>query len=135
MPAQLEAPEPGRLLDEGATLGRLRSEHGLDAPLRDHGAQAAAEADVGEKLDQVDPADGSAVDEVLALAAAMKTPRERHLRERQLGPGAVRVVEDELDLAEVDRLAACRPGEEHVVGLLGAKLVRAQRPRRPEDRV
>ena len=34
-----------------------------------------------------------------------------------------------------DGLAARGPGEEDVVGLLGAQLVRAQRPRRPEDRV
>ena len=53
--AVLEAPEPRGLLDELAPLGRLGAEHGLDAALRDHRAQPAAEADVGEQLDQVDP--------------------------------------------------------------------------------
>src|SRR5437868_11283431 len=65
----------------------------------------------------------------------MQAARERDLSERQLLPRAVLVVEDELDLAEVDRLAAGRAGEEDVVGLLRAQLVGAERPRRPEDRV
>ena len=135
VPAQLEAAEPGSLLDERAPLGGLRAEHRLDAALRDHRAQAAAEADVGEQLDQVEAAHRRAVHEVLPLAAAVQPARERHLGERQVGPGAVLVVEDQLDLAEVGGLAARGPGEEDVVGLLGAQLVRAQRPGRPEDRV
>ena len=52
--AALEAAEPGRLLDQLAPLRRLRVEHRLDAALRDDRAQAAAEADVGEQLDEVD---------------------------------------------------------------------------------
>ncbi len=135
MPPELEAPQPGRLLDERAALGRLRREDRLDAPLRDHRAQAAAEADIREQLDQVDPANARAVDEVPALAAAMESPCERHLRERQVGPGAVGVVEHELDLAMIDGAPPGRPCEEDVVGLLGAKLVGAQRARRPEDGV
>ena len=51
------------------------------------------------------------------------------------GPIAVRVVEDELDLAVVRRRAARGAGEEHVVGLLGAQLGRAERAGRPDDRV
>ena len=104
VPAALEAPEAGRLLDELAPLRRLRVEHGLDAALRDHRAQAAAEPDVGEQLDEVDPPHGGLVDEVLALAAALQAPRDRDLAVRQVGPGAVGVVEEQLDLAEVDRL-------------------------------
>src|SRR5262249_10501939 len=127
MAAQLEPAEARGLLDERAALGRLRAEDGLDAPLRDDRAQPAAEPDVGEDLDEVDPADGGTVDEVLPLAPTVQAARERDLRERELGPGAVLVVEDELDLAEVDRLPAGRAGEEHVVGLLGPELVRAER--------
>ena len=70
--AALEAAETGRLLDQLAPLGRLRVEHRLDAALRDHRAQPAAEADVREQLDEVDAADGRAVDEVLPLAAACR---------------------------------------------------------------
>ena len=135
MTAELEAAEARCFLDEGAALRRLRAQHRLDAPLRDDRAEPAAETDVGEQLDEIDAAHGSAVDEVLALTAAVQPARERDLRERQLGPGAVVVVEDELDLAEVDGLATGRAGEEDVVGLLGAQLVRAERAGRPEDRV
>ncbi len=103
--APLEAAEARGLLDELAPLGRLRAQYRLDASLRDHRAQAAAEADVREQLDQVDPSHGRAVDEVLPLTAAMQAPRDRDLRERQLGPCAVLVVEDQLHLAELDRPA------------------------------
>jgi hypothetical protein len=78
---------------------------------------------------------GRAVDEVLAFAATMQPAREGHLGERELGPRGVLVVEDELDLAEVDRLPAGRAREEHVVGLLRTELVRAERARGPQDRV
>ena len=135
MAAALEAAEAGRLLDQLAPLGRLRVEHRLDAALRDHRAQAAAEADVGEQLDEVDAAHRRLVDEVLALAAAVQPARDRDLGVRQVGPRAVGVVEQQVDLAEVDRLAAGRAGEEDVVGLLGAQLARAHRAGRPEDRV
>ena len=135
MLAALEAPEAGRLLDQLAPLGRLRVEHGLDAPLRDDRAQTAAEADVGEQLDQVEAAHGRAVDEVLALAAAVQAPRDRDLAVGQVGPRAVGVVEQQLDLGVVGRLPVDGTGEEDVVGLLGAQLARAHRARRPEDRV
>src|SRR5205085_1784524 len=119
--AELEPPEPGSLFDERAPLRRLRAQHGLDAPLRDDRTEPTAQADVREELDEVDAADGRAIDEVLPLAAAMQPAGERDLGERQLLPRPVLVVEDELDLAEVDRLAAGRAGEEDVVGLLGAQ--------------
>ena len=72
MAAELEPAEPRGLLDERAPLGRLRAENGLDAPLRDDRAQPAAETDVREQLDQVEPAHRRAVDEVLPLATAMQ---------------------------------------------------------------
>ena len=40
---------------------------------------ALAEAEVGEQLDEVEAADGGLVDEVLALAAAVKPARDREL--------------------------------------------------------
>ena len=102
VPAALEAAEPGRLLDQLAPLCRLRVEHRLDTALRDHRAQPAAEADVREQLDEVDAADRGLVDEVLALAAAVQAPRHRDLAVRQVRPGAVGVVEEQVDLGEVD---------------------------------
>ncbi len=101
--AKLEAAEAGGLLDEFPALGRARAEDGLDAALGDHGAQPAAEPDVGEELDQVDAAHRRAVDQVLPLATAMEPAGERDLGVGQARPGAGLVVEDKLDLAEVDR--------------------------------
>ena len=134
MAPRLEASEPGGLLDQRAPLLRLRREDRLDLALADDRVHALAEAEVGEQLDEVDPAHGRLVDEVLALAAAVQAPRDRQLRvlERAV---AVLVVEQQLDLAEVGRPAARGAGEEHVVRLLRAQLVRAERPRRPADRV
>ena len=83
---------------------------------------AAAEPDVGEQLDEVDSANGGAVDQVLALAAAVQPARDRDLAEVELRQRAVLVVEEELDLAVVGRRVAGRAGEEDVVGLLGPQL-------------
>ena len=59
--------------------------------------------------------------------------------DRELGvverPRPVVVVEEELDLAEVCAAAIGTAGEEHVIGLFGAQLVRAERAGRPADRV
>ena len=53
----------------------------------------ATEADVGEQLDEIGAPHRRAVDEVLALAAAVETAHERDLSERQFGERAVLVVE------------------------------------------
>jgi hypothetical protein len=134
--AALEAAEAGSLLDQLPPLARLRCEHRLDPPLRDHRPKTAAEPDVGEQLDEVEPAHRRAVDEVLAFAAAVQPPHDRHLREAELvAEPAVAVVEQELDLARVDRPRARRAAEEDVVGLLRAQLRRTHDAGRPEDRV
>ena len=88
---------------------------------------AAAEADVREQLDEVGAPHGRAVDEVLALAAAVQPARDRDLAEVELRQRAVLVVEEQLDLAVVGRRVAGRAGEEHVVGLLRAQLAAARR--------
>ena len=72
--------------------------------------------------------------EVLALAAAVQPARDRD-SEYGSRPVAVRVVEEQLDLAEVSGRAAAAAGEEDVVRLLGAELGRSQRAGRPDDRV
>ena len=78
--APLELAEPGRLLDQLAALLGLRGEHRLDLALADDRVHRAAEPDVGEQLDEVGPPHVRAVDEVLALAAAMQPARDRDLR-------------------------------------------------------
>ena len=72
MLAALEASEPGGLLEQLAPLLRLGAEDLLDPALADDRVHAAAEPEVGEELDEVDPADGGAVEEVLPLAATME---------------------------------------------------------------
>ncbi len=134
MAPRLEAAEPGRLLDQRAPLLGLRREDRLDLALADDRVHPLAEAEVGEDLDEVEPPHRRAVEEVLALAAAVQPARDRELgvvdRDRP-----VLVVEEQLDLAEVGRPAIRAAREEDVVGLLGAQLVRAERAGRPADRV
>ena len=125
MTARLEAAEPRRLLDQRPPLGGTRGEDRLDLALADDRVHPLAEAEVGEELDEVEPPHGGPVDEVLALAAAMQPAGYRELRvvDRQC---PVRIVEEQLDLAEVGRAARAAAGEENVVRLLGAELARAE---------
>ena len=134
MAAALELAEAGRLLDQRAPLGRLRGEDLLDPALPDDGVHLAAEADVGQQLDDVGAAHVRPVDEILALAAAMEAPGDRELRELER-PVPVLVVEEELDLGEGRGLAAVTAGVEDVVRLLRAELARAQAAGGPDDRV
>src|SRR5438270_288292 len=133
-PARLEAAEPSSLLDQRAALLRLRREDRLDLALPDDRVHPLAEAEVGEQLDEIEPAHAGLVQEVLALAAAMEAARDGDLgevdRERVIG-----VVEKELDLAEVGGAATGCAREQDVVRLLGAQLQRAQRAGRPADGV
>jgi len=127
----LEHPEAGRVLDEGAQLLGPAREDLLDPSLADDGA---AEAQLGEELDDVRASHGRAVHEVLPFAAAVQAPSDRQLREVEAAH-AVGVLEDELDLAERGRRPLTCAREEDVVGLLGAELRRAEAPRGPDDRV
>jgi hypothetical protein len=130
----LEAPEAGGLFQQLAPLLGLRGEDLLDAPLADDRVHPAAEAEVGKQLDEVDAANGGLVQQVLALAAAVEPARDRKLRIRQR-PVAVRIVEQELDLAELLRRTTAASGKEHVVRFLGTELGRRERSGRPDDRV
>ena len=94
-----------------------------------------SETDIGEDLDEIGPPDRRAVDEVLPLGPAHEAPCDRDLGEVEIGPRAVFVVEDELDLAVLARFPIAAAREEDVVGLLGAKLGRRQRAGGPDDRI
>ena len=130
----LEAPEARGLLDQGPPLGRLGAQNLLHATLPDHGMELRAEADLGEQLDHVGAADACAVDQVFALAAAMKSAGNRELGklDRSL---TVLVVEKQLDLRVVGCGTARPASEEDVIRFLGAELARAQASRGPDDRV
>ena len=93
-----------------------------------------AEAEIGEDLDEVEAADGRAVQQVLPLPAPVQPARDRELAVVDRA-SAVRVVEQELDLAELGGAPAGRAGEDDVVRLLRPELGRAQRAGRPADRV
>src|SRR6266508_5448480 len=130
----LEAPQARGLLDQSPSLGRLGAQNLLHATLPDHRMELRAQADLREQLDHVGAADSCAVDQVFALAAAMKPARDRELGELDRAL-TVLVVEEELDLRVVGCGAARPTREEDVVRLLGAKLARAQASRGPDDRV
>ena len=80
------------------------------------------------------PTHGRAVQQVLALTPAMQPSSNGELGVRQR-PFAVRIVEEQLDLAEVLGGTAAAAGEENVVRLLGAQLRGRHRSGRPDDRV
>jgi hypothetical protein len=130
----LEAAEAGGFLDERAPVGGLRAEDLLDPALADHRVELCAEADLGEELDDVEPAHPGTVDEVLTFSAAMQAARDGELREVD-GAGAVLVVEEKLDLGELPRVTARPAREENVVRLFGTELARAQAAGSPDDRV
>ena len=114
---------------------KLRGEiASLHAPLADDRVHRSPEPEVGEQFDEIDPPNGSAVDEVLTLAAAMQPPRDRKLGVVE-GTVAVGVVEEELDLAEVRRSAAAGACVEDVVRLLGPELRWGHRARGPDERI
>ena len=134
--APLELAEARGLLDQVASVLRPGGEDCVDLALRDDRVHRAAEADVGEQLDEVRAPNGSPVDEVLPLTAADEAPGDRDLVEVDLfSEASVLVVEDELHFAVIGRRARRRASEEDIVGLLGPHLGWSQRSRRPDDRV
>src|SRR2546423_6891705 len=133
MAPPLELAEPGRVLDQEAPLLGLAREDLLDLALADHRAVGPAEAHVREQLDEIGAANVRAVDEVLALAAAMEAARDRHFAEVEPLECAVLVVEQQLDLAEIRRLPAGRTREHDIVRLLRPQLVGAQAAGSPEQ--
>ncbi len=132
--ATLEPSEARCLLQQRAPLLRLGAEDLLHSALADDRVHPPAEAQIGEQLDEVDPAHCGLVQEVLALAAAVQPAGHRQLRVGKR-PVSVRVVEEQLDLAEVLCGAPSASGEQHVVRLLGPELGRGERASRPDDRV
>ena len=135
MSAPLELPEAGCLLHERAPILGLRRQHLLDLALADDRVHRRAEPDVREDLHEIGPAHRGAVDEVLPLGSADEPAGDRDLRELEIRPGAVLVVEHELDLAVLAGPAIATSREQDVVRLLGAKLRGRQRACSPDDRV
>ena len=89
---ELEAADAGGLFeDHAAVLGRRLQEH-VDLALLDHAVGLRAQAGAGQQVADVAEPAGIAIDQVLALAAAIDPPRDVDLR-RIDGQEAVGVVE------------------------------------------
>ena len=92
---------------------RLGRQDLVDPALPDHGVHLPAEAGVGQKLEDVEPAHAGAVHQVLALATAVEPAHHGHLAELERQGGAL-VVEDELDLAHARGRPAVGAAEEDI---------------------
>ena len=127
-------PEPGRLLDQEATVARLRVDDRLDSSLRHDRVHLLAEPGVGQRVDHVDEAAARSVQAVLALAVAVQPPHDRDLRELGRQP-AVAVVDHDLDLGGRARRKPVAAGEDHVLHRLAAHRQGRLLAERPQHRV
>ena len=112
------------LLDEQAAILGTSAQHVLQRALRDDRVRIAAEAGIVEDVEHVHETRWRAVDEVLALAAAIHAARDDDLIEIE-GQRAIGVVEHEVDLGQADCLAGRRSGEDDVLHGLAAQLLGA----------
>ena len=129
---ELEAADAGRLLeDHAAVLGRRLQQH-VDLALLDDAIGLRAQARAGQQVANVAQAAGIAIDQVLALAAAVDAAGDVHLR-RIDGQQAVGVVERERDLGGVHRPAGGRAVEDDVGHFLAAEALDALLAQHPLD--
>jgi hypothetical protein len=133
-PALAVLAQPGGLLDQQTPIARLGGHHRLDPALGDDRVRLLAQAGVGQHLEDVDQPAASAVEAVLALAAAVQAAQDRDLPQRQID-GAVGVVEHELDLRRRARLHALAAAEDDVLHRLPADGQRRLLAHRPQHRV
>ena len=124
--------DAGCLLDEQATVLGTGAQHVLQRALGDDRMRVTTETGIVENVEYVHEARGRAVDEILALAAAVHAPRDDDLveveRERAIG-----IVEHEVDLGQSDRLTRRRAGEDDVFHRLAAQLLGALLAQHPQD--
>ena len=122
------------LLDKDAAVLGAGLEQGLQGALRDDGMRVAAQAGVVEDIKDVHKAAGAAVDEVLAVTAAVHAARDDDLREVER-ERAIGVVEHEVDLREAHCLARGAAGKDDILHRLTAQLLGALLAQYPQDRV
>ena len=118
--AVAELRDARRLLEEGAAVLRTAVEDVLHAVLADDAHAVVADARVGKELVDILEAAAGAVDEVLALPAAVEPARHRHLAEVH-GQRAV-VVENQRDLRDVQRTPLRRAREDDVLRARAAQV-------------
>ena len=122
------------LLHQHAAVLRARLQQRLQGALGDDGVGVAAQAGIVEDVEDVHQAAGAAVDEVLAVAAAVHAAGDDDLveveRER-----AVAVVEHEVDFGQAHSLAGAAAGEDDVFHRLAAQLLGALLAEHPQHGV
>ena len=121
-------------LEDGAPLGRLGVEDGVDTALRDDHVAVAAHSGGGKQFGDVDQAGRRGVDGVAAVTAAEQRARDRHLVEVHRQP-AVLVVQRQRHLRPPKRRPSRVAGEDHVVHLLRAQRRGRLRAEHPGDGV
>ncbi len=112
--------DPGGLLDDRPVLLGTGVEYPVDPALADEHVLMASDAAVAEELLDVEQPARGAVHLVFARAVAIQPPGDRHLGEIEFEP-AGSVVERQRHLGPAERRAHGRPGEDHVLHLLGAQ--------------
>ena len=126
--------DPGGLLEDGAAILAGSHQERIDTPLLDDAVGLGGGACAAEQVaDVAQPAD-LAVDEILALAAAVDTAANLHfigLDGQQSGA----VVEDERSFGAVERLAGDGACEDHVGHLAAAEAAYRLLAEDPLDRV
>ncbi len=123
--AGIEAGDAGRLVDDGAPVGRLGVDQRADAALAHQRGRARARCRIGEKRLHVAGADLAAVHRIGRTLAALDAADHVELvgvvdHGRR---GARLVVEGQHDLGDVARRPGAGAGEDHVLHLAAAHLL------------
>ncbi len=121
-----------RLLENIAALIRFCTDDLRDSALSDDCIAVSAEAGVHEQLVDILQADIPAVDEILAVAAAVEPPRDRDLRLR-FGQRMVTVVDRQRHSGKAHLLALRRTGKDDILHALAAQLLRGLLAQHPAD--
>ena len=122
------------LLKDLAPVGALGRDDLGDAPLADDGISVAPEARIHQKAVDVLETDALAVDEILALAAAVIAAGQHDLA-RIAVENVGGVVDDQRDLRIAELAALLRAAEDDVLHLGAAQRLGALLAHDPEDRV
>ena len=127
-------PQSRRLLDQEPAITRFRGHDRFDAALGDDRVHLLAETGIRKQLDDIDEPAPGAGDPVLAVARAIEPAKDRNLGSFDL-KRAVAVVEHDLDLGALGRLAPRCAAEDHILHRLPPHRRRRLLSHRPQHRV
>ena len=132
--AVAEARDAGRLLEDLAAVGALGRDDLGDAALADDGIAVPSQAGVHQKAVDVLETHALAVDEILALAAAIVAAGEHDLARVAL-KDVGGIVDDERDLRVAEPAALLGAAEDHVLHLAAAQRLCALLAHDPQNGV